>query len=166
MTVYHHAEKIHSPLHKPMFHDVTATAREVVERSGVRAGMINVYSQHTTCSIIIQEEAHDALHDGTKYLLQDMLNRMEELMPTCRHEGQYLHPGPEHLDHAVNNLDEQAVWSMNTDAHLRSCLIGRSETIPIIDGQIELGEFGLIYFADFDAVRPRDRRVHFQVVGE
>lgn len=59
-----------------------------------------------------------------------------------------------------------AVWSLNTDAHLRSGLIGRSETIPIVDGRIQLGEFGRIYFVDFDGVRSRDRTVQFQVMGE
>jgi len=36
----------------------------------------------------------------------------------------------------------------------------------VVDGRPELGEFGRIYFADFDGVRQRDRTVHFMVVGE
>ncbi len=166
MTVYHHTVEVHSPLHKPMFHDVTAEAEEAVARSGIRMGTITVYSAHTTCSVIIQEASHDRLYDGTEYLLQDMLDRLEVVVPTCRREGQYLHPGPLHIRHATENLGEQAVWSLNTDAHIRSGLVGRSETIPIIDGRIELGEFGRIYFVDFDGVRARDRTVHFQLLGE
>ena len=77
-----------------------------------------------------------------------------------------MHPGPEHITHAMVNLDEEAVWSLNTDAHLRSCLIGRSETIPIVDEKLELGEFGQIYFIDFDSVRARERVVRVQIVGE
>jgi len=42
----------------------------------------------------------------------------------------------------------------------------RSQSIPIIDGQMELGEFGRIYFADFDQVRARERNVRVQIVGE
>ena len=129
-------------------------------------GTITVYSPHTTCSVITQEASHDRLYDGTEHLLQDMLDRLEVLVPTCRHEGQYLHPGKLHISHAVENLGEEAVWSLNTDAHIRSALIGRSETIPIVDGRMELGEFGRIYFVDFDGVRARDRTVHFQLVGE
>lgn len=166
MTVYHHSLEVRSDLKKPMFHDVTETAREAVARSGIRLGMITVYSKHTTCSVIIQEESHDRLYDGTEYLLQDMLDRLETLVPTCRREGQYLHPGPKHIRHAVDELGEEAVWSLNTDAHIRSCLIGRSETIPVVEGLMELGEFGHVYFVDFDAVRPRDRVVHFQLLGE
>jgi secondary thiamine-phosphate synthase enzyme len=166
MTVYHHAVEVHSPLRKPMFHDVTAEAEAAVSRSGIRMGTITVYSAHTTCSVIIQEESHDRLFDGTEHLLQDMLDRLEVLVPTCRHEGQYLHPGKLHIQHAVDDLGEEAVWSLNTDSHIRSGLIGRSETIPIIDGRIELGEFGRVYFVDFDGVRERDRTVHFQLLGE
>ena len=166
MTVHHATTVVHSPLHKPMFHDVTAEARAAVEASGIMIGTVNVYSQHTTCSVIIQEESHDRTFDGTEHLLQDMLDRIEFVVPACRHEGQYLHPGPKHIAHAVGNLGEEAWWSLNTDAHIRSGFIGRSETIPVVDGRLELGEFGRIYFVDFDAMRPRDRTVHFTVMGE
>ena len=166
MTVYHQIVEVHSPLRKPMFHDVTKAAEEAVSGSGIRMGTITVYSPHTTCSVIIQEESHDRLIDGTEYLLQDMLDRLELIVPTCRHEGQYLHPGKLHLKHAVEDLGEEAVWSLNTDAHIRSALIGRSETIPINDGRMELGEFGRIYFVDFDGMRARTRKVHLQLMGE
>lgn len=166
MTVYHQIVDVHSPLHKPMFHDVTAQAEEAVARSGIRMGTITVYSPHTTCSVIIQEESHDRLYDGTEHILQDTLDLLEVMVPTCRREGQYLHPGKLHINHAVENLGEEAVWSLNTDAHIRSSLIGRSETIPIVDGRMELGQFGRIYFVDFDGVRPRDRRVHLQLMGD
>ena len=166
MTVRHETVAVHSDLHKPMFHDVTAGAQEAVAASGIRLGTITVYSPHTTCSVIIQEESHDRLYDGTEHLLQDMVDRLEIVVPTCRHEGQYLHPGPKHIAHATGDLGEEAVWSLNTDAHIRSGLVGRSETIPVVDGRMELGQFGRIYFVDFDGVRPRDRRVHLQLMGE
>jgi secondary thiamine-phosphate synthase enzyme len=166
MTVHHATVGVRSHLHKPMFHDVTAAATDAVAASGIRMGTITVYSQHTTCSVIIQEESHDRLYDGTEHLLQDMLDRLEVLVPTCRHEGQYLHPGPLHIQHATEDLGEEAVWSLNTDAHIRSGLIGRSETIPIVDGRMELGEFGRIYFVDLDGVRERDRTVHLLLMGE
>ena len=165
MTVYHASAALHFPLHKPGFEDITAAAREVVVASGVRNGTMTVYSQHTTCSVLIQEESMDQTLDGVEFLLQDMVNYLTTLVPTCRHEGQYLHPGPKHLAHATGN-GEEGWWSLNTDAHLRSVLLGRSETIPVVDGSPELGEFGRIYFADFDGMRQRDRRVHVTVMGE
>ena len=151
---------------KPIFHDVTDKIKKIVSKSGIKNGTTTVYSQHTTCSVIIQEESHDTTFDGTKFLLQDLLDIFEKIIPRCRRENQYLHPGPKHIEHAVGNLRESPVWSLNTDAHLRSCVLGRSETIPIIDGKLELGEFGQIYFIDFDAVRERERVVRVQVIGE
>jgi len=165
MAVHHELFRIKTEA-RPTFHDVTDKVNEIVSGSGIRNGIATVYSQHTTCSVMIQEESHDVTLGGTKFLLQDLLDVFEQIIPKCRKEGQYLHPGPEHLKHAVENLGELAVWSLNTDAHLRSCLMGRSETIPLVDGKLELGEFGQIYFIDFDAVRERERVVRVQIVGE
>jgi secondary thiamine-phosphate synthase enzyme len=165
MTVHHEQHPVESDLNVN-FHNVTQQVADAVARAKVRNGIVVVYSQHTTCSVILQEESHDATYHGTKFLLQDLVNLFEKIVPRCRHEGQYLHPGREHIDHAVNNLSEEAAWSLNTDAHLRSCLLGRSESIPIIGGKADLGEFGQVYFVDFDTVRARRRVVHIQVVGE
>jgi secondary thiamine-phosphate synthase enzyme len=165
MTVHHEKFQVTGGA-TPAFYDVTERVKDIVSRSGVANGIVTVYSQHTTCSVMIQEESHDTLYDGRKYLLQDLLEVLAKVIPDCKREGAYLHPGPEHIKHAVGNLGEEAVWSLNTDAHLRSCLLGRSETIPIIDGKVELGEFGQVYFVDFDTVRERERNVHVQIVGE
>jgi len=165
MTVHHEKQQVQSVL-KETFHDVTDFVKAAVANSGVQNGICTVYSQHPTCSVILQEESHDAMWDGTKFLLQDLLDVFEQIIPKCRKEGQYLHPGPAHIAHATTNLNEEPVWSLNTDGHLRSCILGRSESMPIVDGQLELGEFGVIYFVDFDTVRARQRNVHVQIVGE
>lgn len=166
MAIYHELFKVQNDRNKTIFHEVTKKIKDLVSVSGIKNGIAVVYSQHTTCSIIIQEESHDTIYDGTKFILQDLLDIFEEIIPKCQKEGQYLHPGPEHINHATKNLGEKATWSLNTDAHLRSVIIGRSETVPIIDGRLELGEFGEIYFVDFDSVRKRERNVHVQIIGE
>jgi secondary thiamine-phosphate synthase enzyme len=165
MATHHESFTIQSD-RRPTFHDVTDQVRGAVKKSGIRDGITLVYSQHTTCSVIIQEEAHDETFWGTKFILQDLVNVFEKLVPTCRNEGQYLHPGPKHIAHAEKNLKEEAFWSLNTDAHLRSVLLGRSESIPLVDGELQLGQFGVIYFVDFDQVRARERTVRVQVVGD
>jgi secondary thiamine-phosphate synthase enzyme len=165
MTVHHELLRVQSDLNVT-FHNVTEVVVEAVARSTVRNGIVVVYSQHTTCSVMLQEESHDTTYHGTKYLLQDLVNVLEKIIPRCLNEGQYLHPGREHIEHAVERLGEEAAWSLNTDAHLRSCLLGRSESIPILEGKPELGEFGQIYFIDFDTVRARPRAVHIQIMGE
>jgi len=165
LATHHEFFELQSDL-LPTFHDVTDRVKDIVSRSGIKDGLAVVYSQHTTCSVMIQEESHDQTYHGTKYLLQDLLDVLEVLIPRCQKEGQYLHPGPEHIRYAVEDLGELPSWSLNTDAHLRSCLLGRSESIPIIEGELELGEFGRVYFVDFDAVRARKRTVRVQVVGD
>ena len=164
MSVYHHSIQVQSQM-VPTFHDVTEQAKEALTKSGIRDGILVVYSQHTTCSVMIQEESHDENYWGTKTIMQDLLNALEKVIPTCHTEGQYLHPGPAHIADATSRK-ELPSWSLNTDAHLRSIILGRSESIPVTAGKLELGEFGRIYFADFDQVRARERTVHFQVVGE
>ena len=166
MTVYHESFRIRSRGFKPVFHDVTEKAQKILSSSEVSNGILTVYSQHTTCCVMIQEESHDTTYSGTKYVMQDLLDVFNKMIPRCRKEGQYLHPGPEHIRHAVGKLGEEAVWSLNTDAHLRSGLTGRSETIPIIDKKLELGEFGQIYFIDYDSVRERERIVRITIIGE
>ena len=44
--------------------------------------------------------------------------------------------------------------------------MGRSQTIVVEDGQMDLGEFGFIYFIDFDQTRARERTVQIMVIGE
>ena len=87
----------------PTFHDVTKEVKEVVKQSGVKDGICTVYSQHTSCSILIQEFCHDRNYWGTELLMQDLVNVLEQVIPTCRTEGQYLHPGPEHIEFAAGN---------------------------------------------------------------
>lgn len=158
--------KVKNNMNKPKFHDVTKKVEEIVLESNVNNGIATVYSLHTICSVITQEECHDTIHDGTKFILQDFLEIFDNIIPKCKREGQYLHPGPEHIRVAEEELNEKAIWSLNTDAHLRSAIVGRSETIPIINGKLELGNFGHIYFIDFDSVRQRERNVVVQIIGE
>jgi secondary thiamine-phosphate synthase enzyme len=165
MATYHEAYEIETPA-MPAFHDVTERVSEIVSSSGIENGIAVVYSQHTTCSVLIQEDSLDETLRGTRYLLQDLLDVLDILIPQCTKEGQYLHPGPECVRHSVEVIGEAPAWTLNTDAHLRSCLMGRSESIPIVNGKLELGEHGHIYFADFDGTRPRKRIVHVQVVGD
>jgi secondary thiamine-phosphate synthase enzyme len=161
---YHETFTIQSDL-RPTFHDVTEQVEAVLTRSGIQNGILLVFSQHTTCSVLIQEASDDTDYWGTEFLMQDLVSVLERLIPTVRTEGQYRHPGPKHIE-AAKGRDELPWWSLNTDAHLRSVLLGRSQSIPVVDGAMTLGEFGRIYFADFDQVRARERTVRVQIVGD
>ncbi|MGE5073772.1 MAG: secondary thiamine-phosphate synthase enzyme YjbQ [Anaerolineae bacterium] len=164
MAIYHDCFNIQSD-RRPTFHDVTEQVQSVLKESGIQNGILLVFSQHTTCSVLLQEASDDVNYWGTELLMQDLVNVLESIIPTCRTEGQYLHPGPKHIEAAAGR-DELPSWSLNTDAHLRSVIMGRSQSIPVLDGKLTLGEFGRIYFADFDQVRARERTVRVQIVGE
>lgn len=147
------------------FHNVTAEAKEAIKESGIKNGILVVYSHHTTCGVITQECAFDMSMTGIETLQQDLVNVFEKWVPEQTSEGMYLHPGPKALKFADEH-GEDARGCHNTDAHLRSSVIGRSETIVIDDGEADLGEYGFIYFIDFDKTRARERTVQIMIIGE
>ena len=163
--VYKKSLKLESRHRAVSFHDVTDQVKEIVKESKVKDGIVVVYSHHTTCCVITQECAFDESITGLETLQQDLVNIMDDIIPVCKHEGIYLHPGPKALKFAEEH-DEDARGCHNTDAHLRSSIIGRSETIVLIDGELDLGEFGHIHFIDFDQTRARQRTVQVMIIGE
>lgn len=167
MKVYRDSIDLKSEKNHPTFHDVTVGVKKTLADSGVKNGICVVYSPHTTCSVMTQECSHDHTYYGLEYLQQDLVEIMERLVPQARVEGQYMHPGEKHIDFAMNEAHEVGAWtSLNTDAHLRSVFFGRSESIVIVDGQLDLGEFGYVYFVDWDQIRDRDRTCQVQIIGE
>ncbi|MEJ2150511.1 MAG: YjbQ family protein [Chloroflexota bacterium] len=165
MATHHVAFELDMEI-RPSFHDVSDRVKEIVRDSGIQNGIVVVFSQHTTCSVIIQEDSLDETFNGTKFIFQDLLDVLRPLIPPCEKEGQYMHPGPKCVEYSVNVIEEAPAWTLNTDAHLRSSLMGRSESIPIVEGEIVLGMHGRIYFADFDGTHARTRTVRVQVVGD
>ena len=150
---------------KITFHNVTEEVKKAVAESGIKTGIVNVYTPHTTCSICTQELAFDCCVTGLETLQQDFVEALQKVMPDCVREGIYLHPGPKALAFAELH-DEDARGCHNTDAHLRSQLIGRSETIAVLEGAPDLGSFGHVFLIDFDTTRQRQRKLRLTVMGE
>ena len=163
--VFKKAIKLQSNDKIATFHNVTAEAKAAVAESGIKNGIAVVYSHHTTCSVITQECAFDMSMTGLETLQQDLVDVCEKMVPTCAREGMYLHPGPKALKFAEEH-GEDARGCHNTDAHLRSSIIGRSVTIVMTDGEMDTGEFGHIHFIDWDKTRGRSRTVQVMVIGE
>ena len=163
--VFKKAIKLQSNDKIATFHNVTAEAKAAVAESGIKNGIAVVYSHHTTCSVITQECAFDMSMTGLETLQQDLVNCFENWIPTCRYEGQYLHPGKKALVFAEEH-GEDNFGCHNTDAHLRSSIIGRNVTIVIENGEMDLGEFGRIHFIDWDQTRGSTRTVQVMVMGE
>ena len=160
--VYREDFKVQSDEKICTFHDVTEQTREIAARSGIRNGIAVVYSHHTTCCVITQECAFDQSVTGLETLQQDLVDILDDIIPVCRHENIYLHPGPKALEFAEAH-GEDARGCHNTDAHLRSSIIGR---IVMADGKLDLGDFGRIHFIDFDQTRARERTVQVMVIGD
>ena len=147
------------------FHNITDKVKEIAARSGIKDGIVVVYSHHITCSVITEECAFDMSMTGLETLQQDLVNAFEQWMPTCRYEHQYLHPGPKALVFAEEH-GEDNFGCHNTDAHLRSSIIGRNVTIVMEDGKLDLGDYGLIQFIDWDQTRGRNRTAKVMIIGE
>ncbi len=163
--VYNASFKLESRHRAVSFHDVTDQVKDIAARSNIQNGIVVVYSHHTTCSVITQECAFDMSMTGLETLQQDLVNCFENWIPTCRYEGMYLHPGQKALVFAEEH-GEDNFGCHNTDAHLRSSIIGRNVTIVMVNGEMDLGEFGRIYFIDWDQTRGRTRTVQVMIIGE
>jgi len=148
------------------FFDITDQVAALVAESSIATGIVIAYTQHTSCCVLIQEESEDVTYYGTQMILQDTLNVFAKIAPPARNEGQYLHPGPIHIKNAAELRGELPSWGLNTDGHIISSILGRSETIPVQEGLPVLGEFGRVYFGDLDSVRARDRVVFVMVMGQ
>ena len=121
-----------------------------------------MYSHHTTCCVITQEAAFDMSMTGLETLQQDFVNSFHAIMPNQHSEGVYLHPGPKALAYAEQH-GEDARGCHNTDAHLRSALVGISEVIVILDDEVDLGSFGFIYSSTL--IRPAHRQTKSVYIG-
>lgn len=163
--VFREEIKVQSRDRAVSFHDVTDKVKAIAEKSKIRDGIVVVYSHHTTCSVITQECAFDMSMTGLETLQQDLVNVFEKYIPTCRTEGMYLHPGQKALDFALDH-GEDNFGCHNTDAHLRSSIIGRNVTIVMIDGKLDLGDYGRIHFIDWDQTRARQRTIQVMIIGE
>lgn len=118
--------------------DITAQVTAIVKASGVRQGLAAVYAQGATAALMIQENWDESVQT-------DVINLLRKLIP----RGVWLH-------------DQQ---DGNGDAHLKAGLVGPSETIPIIDGELGLSRWQNLFFCEFDGPR-RDRRVICTVLAD
>jgi secondary thiamine-phosphate synthase enzyme len=118
------------------FVEVTAEVRRAVKDAGLRDGVCVVYCPHTTAAVTIQENADpDVVHD----MLLWLNHHVPKEVAGFRHaEG-------------------------NSDAHIKSSLVGPSVTILVEDGELVLGTWQGVYFCEFDG--PRRRTVHVKAVG-
>lgn len=170
MAVYKETVKLMSNGNRPSFHDITKQVREIVKKSGIKNGCVVVQSQHTTCSVIFEEYVHDTDLAGYEFLQIDLLRILDRLVPQESTENtEYRYPGPKHTEFAREYEGPESgnlSVILNADSHIRGSLFGASETFVIEDGTVLTGNFGYIYFADWDRHIVRERKCHVMVMGE
>jgi secondary thiamine-phosphate synthase enzyme len=116
--------------------NVTAEVEKLVRASGCSAGVCHLYVPHTTAGVIVNEGYDpDVARD-----MEGALDRLVPDSPQFRHsEG-------------------------NSDSHIKTALVGSSETIFIAEGRLALGRWQQIFFAEFDG--PRSRELHVKIVAD
>lgn len=116
------------------FVDVTEKVRKVVRESGVEDGYVHLYVPHTTAAVTINENYDPSVKD-------DILNKLSDIVPAGA--------GYSHSEG-------------NADSHIKASIIGSSDFVPVVDGDIDLGRWQGIFFCEFDG--PRSRKMIVQVI--
>ena len=115
--------------------DITSQIQEIVSSSDMLNGIATVHIPHTTAAVTINENADpDVVHD--------LLLTLEDLIPQSR-------KGYRHAEG-------------NSDAHVKTSLVGSSVTIIVENGRLVLGTWQAIFFCEFDGPRHRQFIVHLQ----
>lgn len=122
-------------------HMVTRAIGEVVRASGIQTGLVTIFCRHTSCSLLIQENADPSAR-------RDLEAWLERLAP--EHDPHYTHTaeGPDDMP-----------------AHLRAAVTSTSESIPVSDGRMALGTWQGIYLAEHRR-SPHTRSLVVHVLGD
>jgi len=176
MIVYNSSIEIKTINNRNFYCDVTSQVKKTIEESNIENGICVVMSPHTTCSILFEEYSHDFKDSKEEFLQLDLDNVLNQVIPDHVSDKDYWFPGPEHIKFAnsINKKYEKNKQKhkqfekkhlLNADAHLKATLIGSSETFIIEKSTIQIGEFGYIYFIDWDRTRDRIRHCKIQILG-
>jgi len=119
------------------FVNITERVREIVRSSGVAEGLALVSSMHITSAVYV--------NDNESGLLRDIESWADRLAPP----GQYEH---------------HRTGETNGDAHLKNLLLGHQVILPVTKGDLDLGPWEQVFYAEFDGQRPK--RVIIKVIGD
>ncbi len=114
--------------------EITGEVKNIVKESGVKSGICVIYVPHTTAGITINENADPDV-------IRDFMMAMNKLIPVS--DGYHHREG-------------------NSAAHIKSSMMGFSQTLIINEGRLMMGTWQGIYFMEFDG--PRIRKVHVKII--
>ncbi len=116
--------------------DITDKVNNIIKKSKIKNGICSVFTAHATAAIIINEN-----YDPNICL--DLIDALNKLIP----RGIWRHD----------------IIDGNADAHIKSAILGPSETIPVKDGKLELGKWQAIQFCELDGPR-QDRKIIVTII--
>jgi len=122
-------------------YEIPDDVQSKIDRSGVRNGTVTVFVQHTSCSIVIMENADPTARDD----LEEFFNR---LVPE---DADYFRHGSEGSD--------------DMPSHIRMVLTRTSETVPVVDGKMQLGTWQGIFLFEHRRA-PHRRKIFVTIMGE
>ena len=118
--------------------DITEKVSSIIKKSEVKEGLCNIFAAHATAAIVINEN-----YDPN--ICTDLLNALNNIIPS----GIWLH----------DRIDG------NADSHIKSAILGPSETIPIKNGELELGKWQSIMMVELDGPR-QNRKIIVTILGD
>ncbi len=136
----HHQQTLTVRCEGKGFTNITAALETTVQKSGIHTGLCTVFVQHTSASLLIQENADPAV-------LRDLERWLSDLAPESRRW--------EHDDEGPDDMP----------AHARSALTKTSETIPVSAGRLALGTWQGVYLWEH-RTHPHQRRIVVHIVGD
>ena len=137
----------------PEFFDITDEVEEFIESSGVLNGIVVVFSKHTTAAIVIQEDE--------PLLLDDFRNLLDSIASS---DAKY-----SHNDFDVRTVHMHDNECPNGHSHCQHLTLGSSESVPVIDGKMALGEWQRVFMVELDGEKAQQigyREVVVQVLGQ
>ncbi|MBK49811.1 MAG: hypothetical protein CL768_02095 [Chloroflexi bacterium] len=133
----------------PEFIDITEKIIDIVDNTKISNGTITIYSRHTTSAIVIQE--------NEPLLLNDMASLLETLSPKNSRYG--------HNDFTIRTVNMNEGEPPNGHSHCQHLILGSSETIPIANGLLTLGQWQRIFVVELDESKITPREIVVQIMG-
>lgn len=130
------------------FINLTDRIRSVVEKSGIKNGLVNIQTMHTTTAIVVNEDEPLLLKDIERHL--EMF--AEEGLDYCHDDFK---------TRTVNMCDGECA---NGHAHCKAVILPISATLNLVNGKIQLGQWQQVFALELD--RSRDRKINIQAMGE
>ena len=129
-----------------LFTNITPQIADFAKEWG-KSGLVNIFSTHTTCAVWLTED-EILHHTDVRFFLDKLVPRWKQ--PEGDHKNiKYLH---DLISLREGTPPDERI---NGHSHIRSMFFSSSETVPILDGELMLGEWKNIFIIELDPIRKR-----------